>query len=271
MATWVFDHEPTREEMIASLSTIPAWAGSDKMMDEYVEYVFPHSGRKKIYKDGKEKHVTECRLYMTVHGRICILRDAHRDQQIIEAFEEEWRAPWVIVHGTMTSPIYGTVCDAATAWIGEKAKGADKTNPIENAYTSLRGRLIAALCGGGIIPASGVASAEEIKQAEHREGYENKSMMATVDASSPAVQQQVSNGDNPVVKGIVDGIEAKAGPGFEAAAKQWLQDTGHEIPDGQTAKDVLLTLDTTELGKAFQAIVKSAAAPEEMSDAQQDG
>ena len=267
MAIWVFDHEPTREEMIASLSTIPAWAGSDKTMDEYVDYVIPQKGSKKV----EGKWVTEWRLYMTVHGRVIIVRDAHGDKPLSENFTEEWRPPWLIIKGSITSPIFGTAFDAATAWIGDDPKGADKTNPVENAITSWRGRVIAALCGAGIIPASGVASAEEMEQSNVRREYKNPGMMATVDASSPAVQQQVSNGDNPVVKGIVDGIEAKAGPGFEAAAKQWLQDTGHEIPDGQTAKDVLLTLDTTELGKAFQAIVKSAAAPEEMSDAQQDG
>jgi len=259
---WVFDHEPTLEEMVESLSTIPAWSGSDKTMAEYVDYVIPLKGSKKV--DGN--WVTEWRLYMGVHGRVVINRDAHGDQPLSEHFEMEWRPPWLIVKGSMTSPIFGTAFDVATAWIGEDPKNADKTNPLENAVTSWRGRVIAALCGAGIIPSSGIASAEEMTQAKVREEYKNKGMMATVDASSPETQRQVkqqdTGGSDAVIKGIVDGIKAKAGAGFESAAMQWLQSTEREVGDSQTAEDVLLTLSTTELGEAFREIVRNASSAE---------
>jgi len=265
MAIWVFDHEPTRDEMVESLSTISAWSGSEKTMDEYIDYVIPQSGRRKTYVNGKETHVNEWRLYMTVHGRIMIVKAAHSDQPLSEHIELEWRAPWLIVSGSITSPIFGTAFDAATAWIGEKAKGADKTNPIENAITSWRGRVIAALCGGGIIPASGVASAEEVKQAEYRNEYENPKMMATVDASSPAVQQQAKQQgkiDNTATKKhIIQNMKDKceSDKDFEKKAMAWLKSRGEDVPDGETIIDKMLSLDIPEYSKAFEFIVKGVS------------
>ena len=271
MAIWVFDHEPTRDEMVESLSTISAWSGSEKTMDEYIDYVIPQSGRRKTYVNGKETHVNEWRLYMTVHGRIMIVKAAHSDQPLSEHIELEWRAPWLIVSGSITSPIFGTAFDAATAWIGEKAKGADKTNPIENAITSWRGRVIAALCGGGIIPASGVASAEEVKQADYRKEYENPKMMATVDASSPAVQQQAKQKSQPgeeatkkqIVKTMMDKFDSSEE--FEKRITAWLDSTGRTVPDGQSVEETMAGLDISEYGKAFQFIVTG------VGDAKPDG
>jgi len=263
MATWVFDHEPTRDEMVESLSTISAWSGSEETMDVYIDYVIPQKRSKKVTVNKQTSYVDEWRLYMNVQGRVKIVKDAHQGEVISEHFEMEWRSPWLIIKGSMTSSVYGTAWDAATAWITEEIKAQDFL--VEKAVTSWRGRVIAALCGGGIIPGSGIASADEMQDLERRKEYKSRSMMTTVDASSPAVQQQAKQQgkvDNTATKKqIIQTMKDKceSDDDFEKKAMAWLESRGEDIPDGETIIDKMLSLDIPEYSKAFEFIVKGVS------------
>ena len=164
---WIFNVKPTTGQIATMLDDIPAWTGSTKMLShpDYLGYVIPYSR-------GKEG---PWRLYTTVAGRIKILHDAHRREDgVTELVTEdvappEFKGDFVIIRGTMHSPIFGTVSEVATGVTGGSAGGADRTNPLENAMTSWRGRAISALCGAGILPYTGIASVEEIRTAETRD------------------------------------------------------------------------------------------------------
>lgn len=168
----MFDHEPNFTEIEELLKEVPAWHGAPegKTMADYQGYVISIS-QKVGPRDNKR---TVWRLYTTVAGKVAILHDAHRDKDgnvvpIVEAPQYEFKGSMVLISGTITSPIYGTVWCTGTGVTGEGASGADLTNPIENAETSWRGRAASALCGAGVLPYTGIASAEEVQTASHRE------------------------------------------------------------------------------------------------------
>lgn len=167
---WVFDQQPTAEQIEELLKEVPAWHGSTRTMADYMGFVVSISG-----KLGKEQNYRVVwRLYTTVAGKIAILHDAHVDENgkqipITEDVEVKRDGTMFVVSGTMTSPIYGVRFEVGTGATGEDAKGADKTNPVENAMTSWRGRAASAMCGAGVLPYTGIASAEEVTSAQHRD------------------------------------------------------------------------------------------------------
>lgn len=191
--SWRFDREPTGEDIEEKLKEVPAWHGSDKMMNEYSGFVI--SIAQKLGKDENFRKVW--RLYTTVAGKIAILHDAHNlvePMPITEAVDIDYKQGLVVVKGTMTSPIYGTVFEVGTGVMGEGAGGADKTNPIENAMTSWRGRAASALVGAGILPYTGIASAEEVQSAQHRDEMADRGYRVV----TPAASEPRTNEKNPV-------------------------------------------------------------------------
>ena len=256
MSEWLFDHEPTAKEVNDMLSTLPAWNGSETMMSDYINYVLPY--------ERKQKGKALWTLYMQVAGRIHILRDAHRQsdgtiQQVSEKLNLDWRTEMLIVHGFMESQIYGTIFEAATAILGEKAGFVDKTNPVENAITSWRGRAIAALCGGGIIPGSGVASYEEATGAEKRQDLVDKGVTiipsASATESKPAEKSKSStdSAKQSIVKAIKNKCEVKK-VDFDETVKAILAEQGNAIADGEDVEQALLQLEMAAITTIFNAI-----------------
>lgn len=171
--TWI-DNPPDEETMKASLATVPAWPGSDKTLADYSDHVLPMKQWKKAdkYAAAGTKGHNEYKLYMQVAGRIKMFRDALSADPETSSFEEVVDIRFlndgtVLIGGTLSCK-YGKVQEYATG-NPNVTSGADSTNAIENAMTSWRGRAIAAVSGIGIIPGSGVATAEEINTAQIRE------------------------------------------------------------------------------------------------------
>jgi hypothetical protein len=172
---WIWiDNPPDEESMRASLATVPAWPGSDKTLADYSDHVLPMQQWKKPDKyapPGTKGH-NEFKLYMQVAGRIKIFRDALSADPENSSFEEvvdiRFLNDGIVLIGGTLSCKFGKVQEYATG-NPKVTSGADATNAIENAMTSWRGRAIAAVSGIGIIPGSGVATAEEINTVQIRE------------------------------------------------------------------------------------------------------
>lgn len=187
-----FDHYPTQEEIIEALKDVPAWPGSlpGKSLGDYAHHILPMKRSKKLPSGSWQD---TWRLYPLVDGRLRMFTDAHavastasggegphkipKYSETIESIEifREGIHELLVVRVSIDSELFGRREDAATADLrkpapGPKApgaKGVDVTNPYENAITSARGRVIAAF-GVGIVPAQGVASAEEMEEARRR-------------------------------------------------------------------------------------------------------
>jgi len=167
---WVFDSQPGADQIEPLLKEVPAWHGATKTMDAYIGYVVSISQR--MGRGDNAKVVW--RLYTTVAGKIAILHDAHVTEAAgLIPWQEnptiEYKNGMVVVSGTMTSPIFGSRFEVGSGVIGDGARGADQTNPIENAMTSWRGRAASAMCGAGVLPYTGIASAEEVRTVNSRE------------------------------------------------------------------------------------------------------
>ncbi|MFA7112597.1 MAG: hypothetical protein WC115_03565 [Sphaerochaeta sp.] len=178
-----FDHSPTLDEVREAVENVPAWPGSEKSLSDYAQYILP---LKQTRKEG-EKWVNTWLLYVGVDGRIRMFQDAHMEMiakhgivdlpsfQIVSV-EETNRFLKVTVR--CVSPFFGTSEDIATADLqayerynktkDRRDMSVDVTHPYENAVTSARGRVLGSL-GFGILPAMGLASAEEILDAKQRQ------------------------------------------------------------------------------------------------------
>jgi len=170
MAEWQWEHEPTAEEATASLDTLGAQHGISP--HKYVAHVVAIPQNEKILDEngravGGYKRVWK--LYMTVAGRISMLWDA--------AEVNKWQVQFVpdesgdAAHGLIsTDPmvyreslvIHDAEGTLRYSVLGvSQLKGGDYA--WEKAETAARGRAIAAL-GIGVLPGSGVSSAEEITE-----------------------------------------------------------------------------------------------------------
>ncbi|MBW2671817.1 MAG: hypothetical protein JRD89_00195 [Deltaproteobacteria bacterium] len=158
---------------------MPAWPGSEKSLADYWPYIIPLSRRRKV---GRDQWEVVWNPYLTVDGRIRIFVDAHLEadahyhEEIVEIRRED---RFLIVRLRITSDLFGTREDVGTADFSlaeappdQRERQVDATNPFENAVTSARGRVIAAF-GVGIIPGMGLATAEEVVDADNR--YQQRS------------------------------------------------------------------------------------------------
>jgi hypothetical protein len=259
---WKFQQKPTPEQMEALLKEVPAWYGSDKTLADYMEFVVPISGY------DQETKGNVFRLYMMVAGKMKILADAHVATKMpTEDVELTWVGNMVIAQGTMTSEKFGnTVFEAATGVVGDGAKGADKSNPVENAMTSWRGRAATALCGAGIMPFA-ICSMEEAMVAEARsEGGERVLNPTAVTpkvqkpAESPAAsteQTGKSRGgmDFAAAQKLINGMKDKLGSDdkWQAACKKFLEENEMSVPDG-SIDEAILHLSGSEFGKLNKVV-----------------
>lgn len=221
---WMFEQQPSAEQITPLLETVPAWHGSTKTMADYQGFVISISQTM-----GKnEARKTVWRLYTTVAGKISILHDAHRmeDGTVIPITEDpkvDYKNSLAVVYGTMSSPIFGTVAEVGTGVMGDGASGADRTNPLENAFTSWRGRAASALCGAGILPYTGIASAEEVQTAQHRDAMADAGFRVTTPDTHPAQSSQASDPkQNRVLKPFTSVKETLK------REKGWTEDTAEE-------------------------------------------
>lgn len=206
---WVFNHEPTRDEIMVLLSDTPAWHGSTINMDDYIGYVVSIS--QTMGRDSDKK--TVWRLYTTVSGKIAILHDCHMVNGELVSWQEQisldYRNGMVIVQGTLVSPLYGTRFEVGTGVVGDGSRGADKTNPVENAMTSWRGRAASALCGAGVLPYTGIASAEEVRTAQSREEMADRGYrVVTLDTPrrEPEPEAAVTPEQNDNMRRVLDSL-----------------------------------------------------------------
>lgn len=260
--SWTFTEEPNLNDLQELLTSIPAWTGSEKTLFDYRDYIvaIPQWNKKESRHDYK--------LYMMVPGKARILRDAHIKEDgslysLEEDVEVEWRTDAVVVKGYMISEKYGKVFEVGTGNIGSGAKGADSTNPLENAMTSWRGRAASCLCNAGVLP-TGIASAEEVVDAMVRSGVKTKEYTTeevkqeikkvekedpfSDDAPPTEVEAKPLNGGTTDNSRIVSSLQAAYKDKFERFAKAAIQNTLGVVVDGDV-KAEMSTLTTQEIAK----------------------
>jgi hypothetical protein len=152
-------HNPSREE-------IDAFASEYGIPKPLLRYVMALKQSKNVAPKGQpEQWVSEWRPYITVDGRVRMLHAETKVQSIKTQMETCPPPGWVVFRATI-------VCDKGeyTGTSGsplEGGGGAEKTNPIECAETSAIGRAIG-FADFGIFPGSGIASYEEVENAQGR-------------------------------------------------------------------------------------------------------
>lgn len=272
--TWI-DNPPDEETMKASLATIPAWPGSNKTLADYSDYVLPIKQWKKADKyapEGTKGH-NEYKLYMQVAGRIKIFRDALSADPEISSFEEivdiRFLNDGIVLIGGTLSCKFGKVQEYATG-NPKVTTGADATNAIENAMTSWRGRAIAAVSGIGIIPGSGVATAEEINTAQIREeeGITTISEDSMKEFVSDKKTTKKSSEPDSTVKAMITAIERSCQArklDFDETM-QVVVPTIVEIDINKTSidKELLLTMDVPQLVLINKAVMAKSELNEDV-------
>ncbi|MHB0878011.1 MAG: hypothetical protein ACYC5O_18405 [Anaerolineae bacterium] len=156
----------TREELIARCRKAPDVG--DVKNEDFVDYITVIERRRRIDKGW----VTDGTPYMSVDGRLAMANADHRSQSKRLSFEN----PVVLVDNdeqltlmvAIDSEIYGRRHGIATS---RKVDGApiEMQHPWEIAETSAMGRALAAM-GYGLLPGSGLASAEDMLRAGERPG-----------------------------------------------------------------------------------------------------
>jgi hypothetical protein len=159
----------TREEILALCNK--AHDVSSVKHADFVDYVVVLESRRKV---GDEWQTVE-HGYMSVDGKTTMSNEDHRKQGKRIDFAE----PKVLIDNpeqltlqvTITSEIYGTRHGIATS---RKKAGtpAERDFPWEVAETSAIGRALAAM-GYGLLPGSGLASAEDMLRVQAANGQAN--------------------------------------------------------------------------------------------------
>jgi hypothetical protein len=196
LSSWVFvNRQPTPEDVIGLLLELPDQWGLT--VAAYVDYVqpLPQNQRVKVAHPTNpnvkvDVQVQTWTLYMTVAGRIRMINDAAQKNGWVVSFVPEKKTatgvPGMLQmgDGRIVYREYVEIRDVSTgqlvgrkpgmAWVpysgGNQAAGS---NPYEKVETAARGRAIAAW-GIGILPGSGVASLEEMRQVrENRDALQS--------------------------------------------------------------------------------------------------
>jgi len=152
----------TRDQAVQLLRRAPRFGQFDPT--EFADYVTPIERRKK---DPTGRWVTDEKAYMSVDGRIAMAVADHAAQGKRLDFEP----PQVLINDeieltllvTVISEIYGRRHGIATSY--RTGGGIEAQHPWEIAETSATGRALAAM-GYGLIPGSGLASAEDMERTE---------------------------------------------------------------------------------------------------------
>lgn len=198
--SWEFqDQPPTTEDVLDKLETLSPWFGGVDPK-KYLEFVQPLPQRKKTSKKGEPEVWKDVwTLYVTVAGRITMINDAAwrngwmvnfvpepdvpegnpagfvvmDDERIVyREYAEIWRHARPEFNETgeqiglewLAEPIM-LGRKPGTAWVpATGGAGAVQSNRYEKVETSARGRAIAGW-GIGVLPGSGVASLDEMRDA----------------------------------------------------------------------------------------------------------
>lgn len=153
--------------------------------------------------------------YMTVDGRIMMMRDEHREKNAKYFFSQEIDWEHNVLTVIWESELYGRTI--GTAKIGFGGTGADATNPIENAQTSAIGRALAQ-AGYGLF-GTGIASAEEVRSAmKEREQMEGAGAPEPVEIASPA--QTVQPAAKPQAQAATQTAPKQAAQPAQAAPQE---------------------------------------------------
>jgi len=175
--SWVWLGEPpSQNEVVEAVSGLKAPWGVK--WEPYLDFVLPMPNRQKYEKDGVTEYIETWRLYMQVAGRVMMLNDlAEKKKLEVEETQNLIQDdPAVLRLGIQLQPAFRSWKDGELAsgphgirYGTSKAKGGDSA--WEKMETGARGRAIAAW-GIGVIPGSGIASVEEMRDLEY--GYEPK-------------------------------------------------------------------------------------------------
>jgi hypothetical protein len=171
----------TREQILQVLRAAPN-AGAAKH-EEFADYVVALSHRKK----GEDGWQTTEHAYMTVDGKLAMANQDHARQ----GKRLDFHTPHILVDNeeqltllvTVTSDLYGSRHGIATSRrIG--GSEVERLFPWEVAETSAIGRALTAM-GYGLIPGSGLASAEDMMRASSATGTERRPGVETPQRSAP--------------------------------------------------------------------------------------
>jgi hypothetical protein len=175
----------TREELIARCRKAPDVG--DVKHEDFVDYVTVIERRKRTEKGW----VSDGTPYMSVDGRLAMANADHRSQGKRLMFEN----PVVMVDNdeqltlmvVTDSEIYGRRHGIATS---RKVDGApiEMQHPWEIAETSAMGRALAAM-GYGLLPGSGLASAEDMLRVDARARLSGQHSHASVTGPAPTASE----------------------------------------------------------------------------------
>jgi hypothetical protein len=187
--------------------------------------------------------------YVSVDGRLKMFADAHDlgdgkrakykissnieflSQQILEKGSLHSAIPLVV---KIESEIFGQLENVARIfWNGE---GANRSNPLETAYTSALGRAIAE-AGFGLI-GTGICSAEEVEAARNFRDAQKKSQQQGGEDEKPDGDSQGKGNDNLVLL-LTQLQDTPKGPHIMNNIQVWTVPVKAQFPD-KTLKNGLL-------------------------------